>query len=69
VRIQNEPVSDEELTVARSYVVGSQAMDRRTNARQAWHLAAAELAGVGYQYFDVDAQYLGVVRTVIVTPE
>ena len=70
--------------MARSYVVGSQAMDRRTNARQAWYLAAAELAGVGYDYFDLYAanvkrvtptdvqrvarQYLGVVRTVIVQP-
>ena len=84
-RIQNEPASDEEVAVARSYVVGNQAMDRRTNARQAWYLAAAELAGVGYQYFDVYAatvkkvtaadvqrvarRYLGVVRTVIVQPE
>ena len=65
-------------------VVGSQAMDRRTNARQVWYLAAAELAGVGYEYFDVyaanvrkvtaaDVQrvartYLGVMRTVVVQP-
>jgi zinc protease len=83
-RIQNEPASEEEVAVARSYVVGSQAMDRRTNARQAWYLAAAELAGVGYEFFDVYAanvkkvtradvqrvakQYLGVMRTVIVQP-
>ena len=83
-RIQNEPASAEEVAVARSYVVGSQAMDRRTNARQAWYLAAAELAGVGYEFFDVYAanvkkvtpadvqrvakQYLGVLRTVIVQP-
>jgi len=85
MRIQNEPASEEEVAVARSYVVGSQAMDRRTNARQAWYLAAAELAGVGHQYFDVYAtnvkkvtpadvqrvarRYLGVVRTVIVQPQ
>jgi predicted Zn-dependent peptidase len=85
VRIQNEPASAEEVAVARSYVVGSQAMDRRTNARQAWYLAAAELAGVGYEYFDIyeanvrkvtaaDVQrvarkYLGVLRTVIVQPQ
>ena len=31
-RIQNEPASAEEVAVARSYVVGTQAMDRRTNA-------------------------------------
>jgi zinc protease len=84
-RIQNEPASAEEVAVASSYVVGSQAMDRRTNARQAWYLAAAELAGVGYEFFDVYAanvrkvtpadvqrvarQYLGVLRTVIVQPQ
>ncbi|PYO03574.1 MAG: hypothetical protein DMD91_00610 [Candidatus Rokuibacteriota bacterium] len=83
-RIQSEPASDEEVAVARSYVVGSQAMDRRTNARQAWYLAAAELAGVGHQFFDIyvanvkkvtpaDVQrvaqrYLGALRTVIVQP-
>jgi predicted Zn-dependent peptidase len=59
-------------------------MDRRTNARQAWYLAAGELAGVGYEYFDVYAanvekvtaadvqrvaqKYLGVLRTVVVQP-
>jgi zinc protease len=84
-RIQTEPASEQEVAVARSYVVGTQAMDRRTNARQAWYLAAAELAGVGPDYFDTYAaavkkvtpadvmrvakQYLGVVRTVIVQPD
>lgn len=84
-RIQSEPASTEEVAVARSYVIGSQAMDRRTNARQAWYLAAAELAGVGHQFFDsyaatvrkvtpadvqrVARRYLGVLRTVIVQPQ
>ena len=84
VRIQNEPPSADEVAVARSYVVGSQAMDRRTNARQAWYLAAAELSGVGHEFFDVYAanvrkitptdvqrvarKYLGVLRTIIVQP-
>ena len=70
--------------MASAYVLGNLAMDRRTNARQAWYLAAAELAGVGHEYFDtytaavkkvtpadvtrVAKQYLGVVRTVIVQP-
>jgi predicted Zn-dependent peptidase len=83
-RIQNEPASADEVAVARAYVVGSQAMDRRTNARQAWYLAVAELAGVGNEFFDTYAanvrkvtpadvqrvakQYLGVLRTVIVQP-
>jgi zinc protease len=84
-RIQSQPASAEEVAIARSYVVGSQAMDRRTNARQAWYLAAAELSGVGYEFFDVYAanvrkvtpadvqrvakQYLGTLRTVIVQPQ
>jgi len=83
-RIQTEPASEQEVAVARSYVVGTQAMDRRTNARQAWYLAAAELAGLSHDYFDTYAaavkkvtaadvmrvakQYLSVVRTVIVQP-
>jgi predicted Zn-dependent peptidase len=83
-RIQQEPASEQEVAIARSYVVGTQQMDRRTNARQAWYLAAAELAGLGHDYFDkyaaavkkvtpadvtrVAKQYLGVVRTVIVHP-
>jgi zinc protease len=83
-RIQREPPSANEVAVARSYVVGTQAMDRRTNARQAWYLAAGELAGVGHDFFDVYAanvkkvtpadvqrvaqRYLGVIRTVIVQP-
>ena len=84
-RIQTELPSADEVAVARSYVIGSQAMDRRTNARQAWYLAAAELAGVGYEFFDayvanvrkvtpadvqrVARRYLGVVRTIIVQPQ
>ncbi len=84
MRIQREPASTEEVAVARSYVVGSQAMDRRTNARQAWYLAAGELAGVGHDFFDdyaasvrkvttgdvqrVAQRYLGALRTVIVEP-
>jgi zinc protease len=84
-RIQQEPPSPEEVAVARSCVVGSQAMDRRTNARQAWYLAAAELAGVGWEFFDAYAanvrkvtpadvqrvarKYLGTLRTVVVQPQ
>jgi predicted Zn-dependent peptidase len=83
-RARNELASEAEVSVARAYVVGSQAMDRRTNARQAWYLAAAELAGVGYEFYDtytanvkkvtradvqrVARQYLRVMRTVVVQP-
>jgi zinc protease len=84
-RIQTEPASEQEVAVARSYVVGTQLMDRRTNARQAWYLGAAELVGLPHDYFETYAanvkkvtaadvtrvakQYLGVVRTVIVQPD
>jgi len=83
-RIQREPVPDEELRVAKSYLLGNLAMDRRTNARQAWYLATYEEAGVGYEFLDryvqqvravtatdvqrVARKYLGVLRTVVVQP-
>jgi len=83
-RIRNQAATEEEVAVARAYVVGSQAMDRRTNARQAWYLAFYEIAGVGYEFLDryaeavkkvspadvqrVAQKYLGVIRTVIVQP-
>jgi predicted Zn-dependent peptidase len=83
-RIQREPVSAEELRVAKAYLLGSLAMDRRTNARQAWYLASLEQAGVGYEFLDrytaqvraataadlqrVAQRYLATVRTVVVRP-
>ena len=38
--------------VAKAYLLGNLAMDRRTNARQAWYLASYEAAGVGYEFLD-----------------
>jgi zinc protease len=83
-RVQREPVTDEELRVAKAYLLGLLAMDRRTNARQAWYLASYELAGVGYDYFErykaqvnavsaaevqrVARRYLDRIRTVVVQP-
>jgi zinc protease len=83
-RVQREPVSGEELRLAKAFLLGTLAMDRRTNARQAWYLANYELAGVGYAYFDqykarvnavtaadvqrVARRYLERVRTVVVQP-
>jgi len=83
-RVQRERVSSEELRVAKAYVLGNLAMDRRTNARQAWYLAAYEEAGVGHEFLDryvtavravtaadvqrVAQRYLAVLRTVIVQP-
>jgi len=83
-RIQREAVSDEELRVAKAYLLGSLAMDRRTNARQAWYMASLEVAGVGHEFLDryvaqvkavtkADVQraaqrYLATVRTVVAEP-
>jgi predicted Zn-dependent peptidase len=83
-RVQRERVSDEELRVAKAYVLGNLAMDRRTNARQAWYLAAYEESGVGHEFLEryvaairaitaadlqrVAQRYLAVLRTVIVQP-
>lgn len=51
-RIRGERVMEEELHRAKAYLLGNLAMDRRTNARQAWYLAFFELAGVGYEFLD-----------------
>jgi predicted Zn-dependent peptidase len=83
-RIQREPVSDEEFRVAKNYLLGSLAMDRRTNARQAWYLASLEVQGVGYEFLDryvaqvrqvtkgqiqsAAQKYLARLRTVVVAP-
>jgi zinc protease len=83
-RVQRQAVSDEELRVAKAFLLGRLAMDRRTNARQAWYLAAYEQAGVGAEFLDrftarvnavsaadvqrVAQRYLAVRRTVVVQP-
>src|SRR6185295_3802341 len=60
-RIRREPVPDEELRVAKAYLLGTLAMDRRTNARQAWYLASLETAGVGHEFLE---RYQAQVRAV-----
>ena len=83
-RIQRQAVPDEELRVAKAYLLGSLAMDRRTNARQAWYMGSLEVAGVGHEFLDryvakvravtkADVQlaaqrYLATVRTVVAEP-
>ncbi|MGH7278660.1 MAG: M16 family metallopeptidase, partial [Candidatus Rokuibacteriota bacterium] len=49
-RVRATLISAEELRRAKGYVLGAYAMDRRTNARQAWYLAFYESAGVGPGY-------------------
>lgn len=51
-RLRQEPVPPAEIGRAKAYLLGSLAMDRRTNARQAWYLAFFELAGVGHEFLD-----------------
>jgi len=49
-RVRTTLVSAEELRRGKGYLLGSYALDRRTNARQAWYLAFYEAAGVGVDY-------------------
>lgn len=51
-RVRQERVTEDELQRAKAYLLGNLAMDRRTNARQAWYLAFFELAGVGHEFLD-----------------
>jgi zinc protease len=52
VRVQREPVSDDELRRAKRFLLGRYAMDRRTNERQAWYLAFYEIERVEADYPD-----------------
>jgi predicted Zn-dependent peptidase len=51
-RARTSPISAEELARAKAYVRGQLAMDRRTNARQAWYLAFFEVVGAGWDFPD-----------------
>jgi predicted Zn-dependent peptidase len=51
-RIRREPVGADELARARGFLLGNYAMDRRTNARQAWYLSFYEVEGVGSDFPD-----------------
>ncbi|MBI4634917.1 MAG: insulinase family protein [Candidatus Rokubacteria bacterium] len=49
-RIRSELPSESELQRAKAYLLGALAMDRRTNARQAWYLAYFEVVGAGWDF-------------------
>jgi len=51
-RIRQARPTAEEVERAKAYLLGALAMDRRTNAREAWYLAFFELEGVGYDFLD-----------------
>lgn len=62
-RVRSERVTADELRRAKGYLLGNYAMDRRTNARQAWYLAFYELQGVG---IDFPARYRRAIGAVTV---
>jgi predicted Zn-dependent peptidase len=49
-RAKSGVIGDTELARAKAYVLGSLAMDRRTNARHAWYLGFFEAIGVGWDF-------------------
>jgi zinc protease len=49
-RIRAEGATEAEVARARAWVLGTLAMDRRTNARHAWYLAFYELMGAGWDF-------------------
>jgi len=51
-RIRTEPASPEEVRRAKAYLLGALALDRRTNAREAWYMAFFEVEGVGHDFLD-----------------
>jgi len=60
-RLRETPISGDELARAKAYVRGQLSMDRRTNARQAWHLAFFETVGAGWDFPERYAQALDAV--------
>jgi len=49
-RVRTEAVSADALARAKGYLLGNYAMDRRTNARQAWYMSFYEVQRVGQQF-------------------
>jgi zinc protease len=49
-RVRTGPLTADELARAKAYILGNLALDRRTNARQAWYLAFFEAVGVGWDF-------------------
>jgi len=60
-RSRIDPPSADELARAKAYLLGTLAMDRRTNARQAWYLGFFELIGAGHTFPD---RYISLVNEV-----
>jgi zinc protease len=62
-RIRRQPASEHELARAKAYLLGSLAMDRRTNARHAWYLAFFEVIGAGWDFPERYARMVEAVTT------
>jgi zinc protease len=60
-RIRSAPAGEEEVSRAKAYILGSLALDRRTNARQAWHLAFFEAVGAGRDFSERYARAIAAV--------
>jgi zinc protease len=55
-RVRTGGVTAAELDRAKAFVLGAQAMDRRTNSRHAWYLAFYEVIGAGWDFPERDAR-------------
>jgi predicted Zn-dependent peptidase len=62
-RLRAQGVTTAEVDRAKAYVLGAQAMDRRSNARHAWYLAFHEVVDAGW---DFPERYARAVATVTV---
>jgi predicted Zn-dependent peptidase len=62
-RMRVDGPTDAEVERARAYLLGQLALDLRTNARHAWHLAFFELAGLGADFAERHASALRGVTT------
>ncbi|MCB2154661.1 insulinase family protein [bacterium] len=51
--LRYEPVTDEELDRARTYLIGGYLRGHETNSQQAYHLANWQLAGMGVAYDEI----------------
>ena len=60
-RIKDELVSGDELARAKSFCLGSFALDHQKNSRQAWYLGWYELLGLGFEF---DSMYPNLVEQV-----
>jgi predicted Zn-dependent peptidase len=60
-RIRSAPPSAEELARAKAWILGQLALDRRTNARQAWYLGFFEAVGAGWDFPERYARAVGAV--------